>query len=133
MGRHHLRADNHASSLNYTTFFWRSIVSGKGSWLSHIQNIGRWNYTSLANRRDSIFLLGFYVLISFPSLHCIRYELRAPFYGQEINLTQAHYHHISTGWGVISTIFKVIGVTRTRTRDLPTQIQVCYYWAKSAG
>ena len=42
--------------------------SGKGSWLSHIQNTGRWNYSALASRRDSIYLLGFYVLIIFPFL-----------------------------------------------------------------
>ena len=42
--------------------------SGKGSWLSHIQNTRRWNYSGLASRRDSIYLLSFYVLISFPSL-----------------------------------------------------------------
>ena len=42
--------------------------AGKGSWLSHIQNTGRWNFSALASRLDPIYLLGFYVLISFPSL-----------------------------------------------------------------
>ena len=39
----------------------------------------------------------------------------------------------STGWGAVITIFKVFGMTRTRTRDLAIQIRVCYYWAKSDG
>jgi hypothetical protein len=39
----------------------------------------------------------------------------------------------STGWGALSTIFKVFGMTRTRIRDLPIYIRVCYYCAKSAG
>ena len=37
-----------------------------------------------------------------------------------------------TGWGAVSTICKVFGMTRTRTQVLPIQIWVCYYWAKSA-
>ena len=39
----------------------------------------------------------------------------------------------STGWGAVSTLFKGFGMTRTRTQDLPIQILLCYYWAKSAG
>ena len=49
-----------------------SLISGKGSWLSHIQNTGRWNYSALVRTRDSIYLLGFYVLISLPSLNLCR-------------------------------------------------------------
>ena len=35
--------------------------------------------------------------------------------------------------GAASTIFKVFGMNWSQSRDLPIQIWVCYYWAKSAG
>ena len=38
----------------------------------------------------------------------------------------------STGWGAVSTILKVFGMTRILNRDLPIQIRVCYYLAKSS-
>ena len=71
------------------TIFWKLLlknsknpvvkycISGKGNWLSNIQNenTGRWNYSSLANRLDSIYFLGFYVLISFPLLTIHMYYL----------------------------------------------------------
>ena len=34
----------------------------------------------------------------------------------------------STGWGAINTNLKVFCMTRTRTKDLPIQSWVCYYW-----
>ena len=63
-------------------------------------------------------------------VHCIRYALH-------LSMTKAlpllQLIMTSTGWGSVITIFKVVGMTRTRTRDLPIQIRVYYYWAKSAG
>ena len=58
------------SQWEFSIYRWETCyLLGKGSW-SHIyvQNSGRWNYSDLASRRDSIYILGFYVLISFPSL-----------------------------------------------------------------
>ena len=37
----------------------------------------------------------------------------------------------STGWGAVSTIFEVFGTIWTRTRHLPIQILVYYYWIYS--
>ena len=42
------------------TKLWRvtkcpEMYPGKGSWLSHTKNTGRWNYSALASRRDSIY------------------------------------------------------------------------------
>ena len=41
------------------------LKTGKVSWLSHIQNTGRWTYSALASRRDSIFI-GFLCLNQLP-------------------------------------------------------------------
>ena len=58
--------------------FVRFFIPGKVSWLSHIQNTGRWNYSALASRWDSIYLFGFYVLISFTSLSLLSDYLQFP-------------------------------------------------------
>ena len=63
-------------------------------------------------------------------VHCIRYELRL-FMAKAFPLLKLIM--TSTCWGAVSTILKVFGMTQTRTWNLPIQIQVCYYWAKSAG
>ena len=60
----------------------------------------------------------------------MRYELRL-FMAKVFSLLKLII--TSTGWGAVSTDFKVFGMTQTRTWDLPIQIRVCYYWAKSAG
>ena len=56
--------------------------------------------------------------------------LAASLYGQGISLTQAHYDQ--HGRVAVSTIFKCVGMTQIRTRDIPIQIRVGLYWAKSA-
>ena len=45
----------------------------------------------------------------------------------------SHFLYSSTRWAAVGTIFKVFGMTWTQTQDLPINIRVCYYWAKSAG
>ena len=52
----------------YFTIILMSIIPGRESWLSHIQNTFRWNYSAWARRHVSIYWLGFYVLIFLPSL-----------------------------------------------------------------
>ena len=63
-------------------------------------------------------------------VHCIRYELRL-FMAKSFPLLKLIM--TGTGWGAVSTIFKVFGMIRTRSRNLPIHIRVCYYLAKSAG
>ena len=63
--KHHYKV---ISTLEHFIYLIGLGYPGKESWLSHIQNTGRWNYSTLASRWNSIYLLGFYVLVSFPSL-----------------------------------------------------------------